>query len=171
MIKIISCWCWFTIQNYYRQIFIKVHQKLLKSWEKGSYAIDKVQISMHLFEVCLCSGCLFLLILFLICAIGITCINIDPVFYLASLLLGLGTAGLVDAGPCLCLFSLRGSSAWLGLYYATYWYLGHLVHSLIIGPPARMHSLNFLFCWPVVLPPGGLLCLDLWYFICYAAVL
>ena len=59
---------------------------------------------MHLFEVCLCSGCLFLLTLFLICAIGITCINIDPVFYLASLLLGLGTAG-VDA-VCLYAFSV-----------------------------------------------------------------
>ena len=29
----------------------------------------------------------------------------------------------MDAGPCLCLFSLRGSAAWLGLYYATYRYL------------------------------------------------
>ena len=35
-------------------------------------------------------------------------------------------AGPMDAGPCLCLFSLRGSAAWLGLYYATYLYLGHL---------------------------------------------
>ena len=50
--------------------------------------------------------------------------NIDPVFCLASLLLCLSTAGPVDAGPCLCLFSLHSSAAWLGLYYATYRYLG-----------------------------------------------
>ena len=104
------------------------------------------------------------------CAIGITCINIDPVFCFASLLLRLGTAGPVDAGPCLCLFSLHGSAAWLGLYYVTFWYLGILANSLITGQPARLRSLILLFCWPVILPPGGLLCLDLWYFIRYAAV-
>ena len=49
----------------------------------------------------------------------------------------------MDAGPCLCLFNLRGSAAWLGLYYATYWYLGLLADSLIIGQPARLRSLNF----------------------------
>ena len=107
---------------------------------------------------------------FLICAIGITCINIDPVFCYASLLLHLGTDGPVDAGPCLCLFSLRGSAAWLGLYYVTYWYLGILANSLITGQPARLRSLILLFCWPVILPLGGLLYLDLWYFIRYAAV-
>ena len=107
---------------------------------------------------------------FLICAIGIICINIDPVFCFASLLLRLGTAGPMDAGRCLCLFSLRGSAAWLGLYYVTYWFLGILANSLITGQPAQLHSLFLLFCWPVILPPGGLLCQDLWYFIRYAAV-
>ena len=91
---------------------------------------------------------LFVPILFLICAIGITCINIDPVFCFASLRLCLGTAGPVDAGPCLCFFSLRGSAAWLGLYYVTYWYLGVLANSLIIGQPARLRSQILLFCWP-----------------------
>ena len=123
----------------------------------------------------LLSSCFFhmryvITMFFLICAIGITCINIDPVFCFASLLLRLGTAGPVDAGPCLCLFSLRGSAAWVGLYYVTYWYLGILANSLITGQPARLRSLILLFCWPVILPPGGLLCLDLWYFIRYAAV-
>ena len=62
-------------------------------------------------------------------------------------------------------FQSAGSAAWLGLHYATYWYLGLLADSLIIGQPAQMRSLSFLFCWPVLLPPVGLLCLGLWYFI------
>ena len=44
--------------------------------------------------------------------------------------------------------------------FVRYWCLGLLADSLIIGQPARLRSLNLLFCWPVLLPPGGLLCLD-----------
>ena len=88
----------------------------------------------------------------------------------SKLMIKLHIPHICNAGPCLCLFSLRGSAAWLSLYYVTYWYLGVLANSLITGQPARLRSLILLFCWPVIFPPGGLLCLDLWYFIRYAAV-
>ena len=42
-------------------------------------------------------------------------------------------------------------------------HLGLLADSLIIGQPAQMHSLIFLFSWPILLPPGDLLCLSLWH--------
>ena len=71
--------------------------------------------------------------------------------WFASLLLCLSTAGPVDADPCLCLFSLCGSAAWLGLYYATYRYLGLLADSWIF---ARMNILlvGFTSSWRLAVP-------------------